>query len=92
MYEMVQNAYKVTLVSCIVPLAAGIYWKRASNLGAILSVLFGLFAWGVAEAFAAEATIPPQFVGLAFSLFGMVAGSYVPRPVAAAHHQHGARH
>ena len=33
MYEMVQNAYKVTLVSCIVPLAAGIYWKRANDAG-----------------------------------------------------------
>ena len=40
MYEMVQNAYKVTLVSCIVPLAAGIYWKRATNLGAMLAVVF----------------------------------------------------
>jgi SSS family solute:Na+ symporter len=79
MYEMVQNAYKVTLVSCIVPLAAGIYWRRATDFGAILSVLFGLFAWGMAEAFAADATIPPQLVGLGFSLFGMVVGSYVPR-------------
>jgi len=89
MYEMVQNAYKVTLVSCIVPLAAGIYWKRANNIGAILSVVFGLFAWGVAEMFATEATLPPQFVGLAFSLFGMVVGSFVPRPIAAAHPHHG---
>jgi Na+/proline symporter len=89
MYEMVQNAYKVTLVSCIVPLAAGIYWKRATNAGALLSVVFGLVAWGIAELVAGEATIPPQFVGLAFSLFGMVAGSYVPRPVAAAHPYHG---
>src|SRR5512134_93939 len=30
MYEMVQNAYKVTLVGALVPLAAGIYWKRAN--------------------------------------------------------------
>jgi Na+/proline symporter len=89
MYEMVQNAYKVTLVSCIVPLAGGIYWKRANNAGAILSVVFGLFAWGVAELFAPEATIPPQFVGLGFSLFGMVAGSFVPRPIVAAHPHHG---
>jgi hypothetical protein len=37
---------------------------------------------------AGEATTPPQFVGLAFSLFGMVVGSLAPRPVAAAH-QHG---
>jgi Na+/proline symporter len=87
MYEMVQNAYKVTLVSCIVPLAAGIYWKRANNAGAMLSVLFGLASWTIAELAAPEATVPPQFVGLAFSLLGMVLGSYVPRPVSA-HAQH----
>jgi solute:Na+ symporter, SSS family len=79
MYEMVQNAYKVTLVSCIVPLAAGIYWKRANTAGAILSVVFGLVSWTIAEAVAADATVPPQLVGLAFSIVGMVLGSLVPR-------------
>ena len=79
MYEMVQNAYKVTLVSCIVPLAAGIYWKRADVPGAILSVAFGLVSWGIAELTAPEATVPPQLVGLAFSIVGMVLGSLVPR-------------
>ena len=88
MYEMVQNAYKVTLVSCIVPLAAGIYWKRANNAGAMLSVVFGLASWTLAELTAPEATVPPQFVGLAFSLLGMVLGSYVPRPVSAPAHRH----
>src|SRR6185369_8906384 len=69
MYEMVQNAYKVTLVSCIVPLAAGIYWRRASNAGAMFSVVFGLASWGVAEMISGEATVvPPQLVGLAFSV------------------------
>ena len=93
MYEMVQNAYKVTLVSCIVPLAAGIYWKRATTPGAVLSVVFGLFSWGVAELIAGDATMPPQFVGLAFSLFGMVLGSLVPRERAVAHvHPHSGRH
>ena len=91
MYEMVQNAYKVTLVSCIVPLAAGIYWKRANTTGAIVSVIFGLFSWGVAELVADNATMPPQFIGLAFSLVGMVLGSLVPRPLATAHH-HGRQH
>jgi solute:Na+ symporter, SSS family len=90
MYEMVQNAYKVTLVSCIVPLAAGVYWKRSNALGAMLSVAFGLLAWTVAEFTAAEATVPPQLVGLAFSILGMVLGSYVPRPLAQAH-PHGGR-
>src|SRR5687768_8548469 len=79
MYEMVQNAYKVTLVSCIVPLAAGIYWKRASNVGALLSVVFGLASWGIAELVAADATVPPQLVGLGFSILGMALGSAVPR-------------
>ena len=79
MYEMVQNAYKVTLVSCIVPLTAGIYWKRADNTGAMLSVLFGLVSWGIAEMVAADATVPPQLVGLGFSILGMTLGSLVPR-------------
>jgi SSS family solute:Na+ symporter len=79
MYEMVQNAYKVTLVSCIVPLAAGIYWKRATTVGAMISVVFGLLSWGIAELMAPDATIPPQLVGLAFSLLGMLLGSLVPR-------------
>jgi len=79
MYEMVQNAYKVTLVSCIVPLAAGIYWKRATNVGAALSVVFGLVSWGIAELVAADATVPPQLAGLAFSILGMLLGSLVPR-------------
>jgi len=78
MYEMVQNAYKVTLVSCIVPLAAGIYWRRATVPGAMLSVVFGLVSWGIAELIAPEATVPPQLVGLGFSLLGMLLGSLVP--------------
>jgi SSS family transporter len=78
MYEMVQNAYKVTLVSCVVPLVAGIYWKRASNAGAVLAVGLGVFSWGAAELTAADALLPPQLVGLAFSLGGMLLGSMLP--------------
>lgn len=88
MYEMVQNAYKVTLVSCIVPLAAGIYWKRANVAGAMLSVIFGLFSWGVAELAAPEATIPPQLIGLAFSILGMVLGALVPKDRSALRPRH----
>ncbi len=91
MYEMVQNAYKVTLVSCIVPLAAGIYWKRANVPGALLSVIFGMASWTIAEAVAGDATVPPALVGLLFSAFGMALGSIIPREHAAApaaHPQH----
>ena len=84
MYEMVQNAYKVTLVSCIVPLAAGIFWKRANVPGAVLSVVFGLLSWTIAEwATTDDTVLPAQLVGLAFSILGMVLGSLVPRTSAA---------
>jgi Na+/proline symporter len=86
MYDMVQNAYTVTLVAALVPLAAGIFWKKANNIGAILSAAFGLAAWLIAAFTAADATVPPTLVGLGFSIAGMVAGSIVPRPVPQAHH------
>lgn len=78
MYEMVQNAYKVTLVAAFVPLLAGAYWKRANTQGAFASIVFGLVAWIVAEVTAAEALVPPQLVGFAFSLLGMVLGTLSP--------------
>src|SRR5207249_921356 len=90
MYDMVQNAYTVTLVAALVPLAAGIFWKRASNTGAILSSTCGLASWMIAAFWAPDATVPPPLVGLAFSLFGMVAGSLLPRPLA--HAQPHRRH
>ena len=84
MYEMVQNAYKVTLVACIVPLAAGIFWKRANVPGAVLSVVFGLLSWTIAEWLTTDDTVvPAQLVGLAFSILGMVLGALVPSPTTA---------
>jgi solute:Na+ symporter, SSS family len=91
MYDMVQNAYTVTLVAALVPLAAGIFWKRANNFGAILSSLFGLVSWVIAAFAAPEATVPPPLVGFAFSLLGMVVGSLSPRPLAHAQ-SHGRPH
>ena len=91
MYDMVQNAYTVTLVAAFVPLAAGIFWKRANNVGAILSSVFGLVSWLIAQFTAPDATLPPPLIGLAFSLFGLVVGSVLPRDRAVAHaHHHGA--
>jgi SSS family transporter len=86
MYDMVQNAYTVTLVAALVPLAAGIFWKKASNAGAILSAVFGLVAWIIAAFAAPDATVPPTLIGLGFSIGGMVLGSVVPRPAPQPHH------
>ncbi|TMH78304.1 MAG: sodium:solute symporter [Betaproteobacteria bacterium] len=85
MYDMVQNAYAVTLVAALVPLAAGIFWKRANNAGAILSAVFGLVAWLIAAFTAADAAVPPTLVGLAFSILGMVLGAIVPSAAPQAH-------
>jgi SSS family transporter len=89
MYDMVQSAYTVTLVSAFVPLAAGIFWKRANNAGAILSAVLGLVSWLIADYTAADATVPPPLVGLVFSIFGMVLGSLVPRERHQAQAGHG---
>jgi Na+/proline symporter len=83
MYDMIQNAYTVTLVAAFVPLAAGIFWKRANNAGAIVSALSGFAGWLAVEWFVNDPAVPSPLVGLAFSLLGMVAGSLVPRPARA---------
>jgi Na+/proline symporter len=86
MYDMVQNAYSVTLVAALVPLAAGIFWKKSNNSGAILSAVFGLVAWLIAAWTAPDAAVPPTLVGLGFSIAGMVAGSLVPLPALRTEH------
>jgi Na+/proline symporter len=79
-HQMVENAYKITLACAFVPLAAGIYWKRASNLGAGLSIVLGLTVWIAMEFIAPEATLPPQFAGFIASALGMVVGSLAVTP------------
>jgi len=86
-YQMVQNAYKVTLVSAFAPLVMGLFWKRATTAGALLSVVLGLVTWLLMEWVAPEALVPPQLVGLAASFLGMVVGSLAARPAhAPVHH------
>ena len=85
MYEMVQNAYKVTLVGAFVPLAAGLFWKRANSSGAAASILLGLVSWLLMEQFGADSVWPSQLVGLAAALAGMVFGSLAARAPHAEH-------
>ncbi|HYE70707.1 MAG TPA: sodium:solute symporter family protein, partial [Aquabacterium sp.] len=82
MYEMVQNAYKVTLVGAFIPLVAGVYWSKATTQGALASSIGGLLVWLAAEATAAEAMIPPQLVGFAAAVVFMLVGSLAPQVVA----------
>jgi Na+/proline symporter len=85
-HDMVVNAYRITLAGVFVPLAAGLFWRKASNLGATLSIGMGLGSWLLVEFTLPELAYEPQFVGLAFSLIGMMAGSYLsPNPNSANH-------
>ncbi len=87
-YQMVQNAYKVTLVSAFVPLVMGLYWKRSTVDGALMAVVLGLATWTLMEIFAPEALVPPQLVGMAFSFLGMVVGSLYGRQMPHTHAAH----
>jgi solute:Na+ symporter, SSS family len=74
-YQMVENAYKVTLVGAFVPLVCGLFWKRATNLGGTLAVIFGLTVWIGMELFQRDGLVPPQLAGLIASFTGMIVGS-----------------
>jgi solute:Na+ symporter, SSS family len=80
-HHMVENAYRVTLAGVFVPLTAGLFWRRASNFGCGLSIALGLGSWLLLEILFPEIPFEPQFVGLGFSLLGMIVGSYAkPNP------------
>ena len=77
-YEMVGDAYKVTLVGAFVPLVAGLYWERANSQGALLSIGFGMATWLTMAALTPEALLPPQLVGFVVAIVWMVLGSLMP--------------
>ncbi len=82
-YELVSSAYQVTLVGAFVPLLMGLYWKRATTQGAILSLAFGIGTWLVffpqigGEELAAK--FPGQLAGLGMAFVGMIVGSLMPQ-------------
>lgn len=93
MYEMIQNAYKVTLAGAFVPLFFGVFWKRANSAGAAASIFFGLLVWIGAEqkwypTNIAGTDIPPQFFGLIAAIIAMVAVSIATeKMVPSKHHE-----
>ena len=88
-YEMVSGAYQVTLVGAFVPLAAGLYWPRATTQGAIFSIGLGIATWLLFSATAVGTAFPAQLAGLLMAVVGMVAGSLAPQ---AMQNRHGSHH
>jgi SSS family solute:Na+ symporter len=87
-YELVSGAYQIPLVGAFVPLVFGLYWKRATTQGAVLSIFLGLgtLIWFTFHPTAGEA-FPGQLAGLLAALGGMFVGSLAPQLIAP-HHGH----
>ncbi|HAR30869.1 MAG TPA: sodium:solute symporter [Gammaproteobacteria bacterium] len=79
-HQMVENAYRITLAGAFVPLVAGLFWRRANNLGASLSIGLGLGVWLLSEALVPEAVVEPHLFGLVASTVGMIVGGVIGAP------------
>lgn len=73
-YDLVAGASILMLVSLFVPLTAGLYWKKASSMGALLSMVFGMICYLAVLNF--ETEIEAHLYGLGASIIFMVIGSY----------------
>lgn len=74
-YELVAGASILMLVSLFVPLVAGLYWKKASEMGALMSIVFGMIAYmGLSSI---ELPIYPHLPALLVSAVMMVVGSVI---------------
>lgn len=82
-YDLVSEAYQVTLVGAFVPLVMGLYWKRSTTQGAIVSVAAGVAVWILffpqVGGEALSKAFPGQLAGLVAGIVGMVAGSLAPQ-------------
>jgi Na+/proline symporter len=79
-HGMVENAYRITLAGAFVPLFAGLFWKRANDLGVMLAMVLGLGTWIGLELFVEEGMIEPHLYGLMASAAGMIVGAFVGGP------------
>ncbi|WP_198116012.1 sodium:solute symporter family protein [Massilia rhizosphaerae] len=89
-YDLVSSAYQVTLVGAFVPLVTGLYWKRATTQGAILSLAAGIATWIVffPQISPLGELFPGQLAGLLAAFAGMVVGSLAPQVLKNRHEPH----
>jgi SSS family solute:Na+ symporter len=76
-FELVGDSSALSLVSLFVPMTAGLFWKRATLPGCLLSMVLGCIGLWADGLF----PINPILTGLLFSTVGMAGGSLLlPRP------------
>ncbi len=74
-YELVGESSILSLVSLFAPLTFGLYWKRASAAGALMSMLLGMFSWIIFEIFGTS--WPTMISATIVSIFALIAGSLI---------------
>jgi solute:Na+ symporter, SSS family len=74
-YELVGESSILSLVSLFAPLVFGLYWKRSTAWGALLSMVLGTFAWFIFERM--ETGWPALVPGLLVSVLAMIIGSLI---------------
>ena len=74
-YELVGESSILSLVSLFAPLTFGLYWKRASRAGALLSMVLGILTWIIFEFY--ESSWPSLVPATLVSIMSMIAGSLI---------------
>ncbi len=74
-YELVRESSVLSLVSLFVPMALGLYWKKASPAGAFLSMVLGMITWIIFEVFRTD--WPGLVPATIASAIGMIVGSLI---------------
>jgi len=72
-YDLVAESSILGLVAILVPMSSALFLKSASKLGAVLSMVFGLFSYLYFE-YVNPIHIPAMMIGFTFSVFGMAIG------------------
>lgn len=76
-YELVGESSILSLVSLFAPLVFGLYWGRATSTGALLSMIFGTFAWFIFGWL--DTTWPALVPALLVSISALITGSLLSK-------------
>jgi SSS family transporter len=77
-FDLVRQSSSISLVGLFIPLIAGIYWKKATSLGATASMISGMGVWAYFEFFH-HIEFPTIFAGLGAGLVALLVGSWWER-------------
>lgn len=72
-HDLVRQSSVLSLVALFIPLVCGMFWRKASALGAVMSMILGILCWLPCEYFA----FYPSLIGTGASIAGLLIGSFI---------------